>query len=458
MKSHYKFVALSALALTMACCQEDEVLNLEQFPDNEPQFSIDGLEGESVSTILATYQSDGTLVLNGEVSRNYTFEFAPSPEDANIHFDIIHTNVPKGKVSLSEEDVVLPAGFTTTGVTVTLQDEDFSFATENYDSLTYEVGVKASIKGYKVATESLESKIIIKKEAYVAGCCIVPEEGQADNFERHYFQNSIEEDEPIEFKFHVLLDKPARKDVKVKFATEGIKEQFGKDVVVTPAEVTIEAGQLTSEVVTWTIGKDFLLETDQPEVFDIQLKVVPESEDPVVAAHPELGVHSIIVDKKKIYINPNGSLDKYTMIPTDSYKAMTTAPQQNAKHLSDGDLGTFVFAKKKAEVVFDLQSQKNLVGASYCGPQGFAENKPQNVKIEISDDGKKYIEVGLFEIPKTPTAEDVTTMTPIELYEALPCRFVKMTFEKTAYTGIGGWMEKYYDSPAIAEVRFYTKD
>ena len=102
MKSHYKFVALSALALTMACCQEDEVLNLEQFPENEPQISIDGLEGESVSTILATYQSDGTLALNGEVSRNYTFEFAPSPEDANIHFDIIHTNLTFRYISMND--------------------------------------------------------------------------------------------------------------------------------------------------------------------------------------------------------------------------------------------------------------------------------------------------------------------------------------------------------------------
>ena len=57
------------------------------------------------------------------------------------------------------------------------------------------------------------------------------------------------------------LDKPARKDVKVKLATTGLDEQFMKNITVTPAEITIAAGELESAEVTWTITDDFLLTT-----------------------------------------------------------------------------------------------------------------------------------------------------------------------------------------------------
>ena len=142
MKAHYKLFLSLALGLfiTFAGCQDDEVVDLVKYPVNQPVITIDDAEGASKATLTAVYKSDGTLKLDGPVTRTYTFHFAASPEDATVTFDIINTNIPKENVEISDTKVVLPAGSTDASVTVTLKDEDFSFAASNYDAATYELG------------------------------------------------------------------------------------------------------------------------------------------------------------------------------------------------------------------------------------------------------------------------------------------------------------------------------
>ena len=138
MKAHYKLFLSLAIGsfVTFAGCQDDEVVDLV----NQPAITINDAEGASKATLTAVYKSDGTLELNGPVTRTYTFHFAASPEDATVTFDVINTNIPKENVEISDTKVVLPAGSTDASVTVTLKDEDFSFAASNYDAATYELG------------------------------------------------------------------------------------------------------------------------------------------------------------------------------------------------------------------------------------------------------------------------------------------------------------------------------
>lgn len=296
MKSHYKiFLSLAfGLSVGLTGCQDDEVLDLVQYPINQPEITINGEEGESISTIHATYQSNGSLSLDAPVSRTYTFRLKASPEDATVHFDILNTNIPAEKLKLSATDVILPAGLTETSVNVSLQDEDFNFAKDNYDEETYEVGVKATVKGYKIPQDPIESKVIIKKEAYSATCFISAEENQPKAFERTYAKQNILEKDPIAYKFRIKLDKPVRKDVKVKFSTEGIKENFQKDITIVPNEITIPAGEITTDIITWTITNDFLLESTKPENFNITINSNAECEDSVLH-----------VDKEKSALNFN---------------------------------------------------------------------------------------------------------------------------------------------------------
>lgn len=299
MKAHYKLFLSLAIGsfVTFAGCQDDEVVDLVKYPVNQPAITIDDAEGASKATLTAVYKSDGTLELDGPVTRTYTFHFAASPEDATVTFDIINTNIPKENVEISATKVVLPAGSTDASVTVTLKDEDFSFAASNYDATTYELGVKASVEGYKIGTEPIESKVVIEKEAYTASCSVVGESGNNVTFERAFSQGAIVNPDPISYTFKMKLDKPARKDVKVKLATTGLDEQFMKNITVTPAEITIAAGELESAEVTWTITDDFLLTTAGEESHTLVVTASAESEDPVVKVNSKENFLTFNVDK-----------------------------------------------------------------------------------------------------------------------------------------------------------------
>ena len=180
---------------------------------------------------------------------------------------------------------------------MTLKDEDFSFAASNYDAAIYELGVKANVEGYEIGTEPIESKVVIEKEAYTASCSVVGESGNNVSFERGYSLGSIVNSDPISCTFKMKLDKPARKDVKVKLTTAGLDEKFMNKITVTPAEITIPAGELESAEITWSITDDFLLTTADPETYTIVVTASAESEDPVVVENKKENFLTFNVNK-----------------------------------------------------------------------------------------------------------------------------------------------------------------
>ena len=100
MKAHYKLFLSLAIGsfVTFAGCQDDEVVDLVKYPVNQPAITIDGAEGASKATLTAVYKSDGTLELDGLVTRTYTFHFAASPEDATVTFDLSLIHILKESI------------------------------------------------------------------------------------------------------------------------------------------------------------------------------------------------------------------------------------------------------------------------------------------------------------------------------------------------------------------------
>lgn len=69
-------------------------------------------------------------------------------------------------VELSDTKLIIPAGYTDANVTLNVKDmEAFQ---SNYDEATCNLGVKATVQGYKMPSTTLEAKALIKKAAYVA--------------------------------------------------------------------------------------------------------------------------------------------------------------------------------------------------------------------------------------------------------------------------------------------------
>ena len=423
MKAHYKLFLSLAIGsfVTFAGCQDDEVVDLVKYPVNQPAITINDAEGASKATLTAVYKSDGTLELNGPVTRTYTFHFAASPEDATVTFDVINTNIPKENVEISDTKVVLPAGSTDASVTVTLKDEDFSFAASNYDAATYELGVKASVEGYKIGTESIESKIVIEKEAYIASCSVVGENGNTVSFERAFSQGAIVNTDPISYAFKMKLDKPARKDVKVKLATTGLDEKFMNKITVTPAEITIPAGELESAEITWSITDDFLLTTTEAEFHTLVVAASVESEDPVVKVNSKKNILTFNVDKvvrNFKYLSAIGS--NWVELSKDGWGAeIPSGVSGSASYLIDGNGGSYgsdVYSSNPFWFVIDMKSPQTFLALGMDYYYTYAAKK---VRISTSLDNETWTSQGVLEAPRAGNHY-------FEFFSSITARYVKV--------------------------------
>lgn len=423
MKAHYKLFLSLAIGsfVTFAGCQDDEVVDLVKYPVNQPAITINDAEGASKATLTAVYKSDGTLELNGPVTRTYTFHFAASPEDATVTFDVINTNIPKENVEISDTKVVLPAGSTDASVTVTLKDEDFSFAASNYDAATYELGVKANVEGYKIGTESIESKIVIEKEAYIASCSVVGENGNTVSFERAFSQGAIVNTDPISYAFKMKLDKPARKDVKVKLATTGLDEKFMNKITVTPAEITIPAGELESAEITWSITDDFLLTTTEAEFHTLVVAASVESEDPVVKVNSKENILTFNVDKvvrNFKYLSAIGS--NWVELSKDGWGAeIPSGVSGSASYLIDGNGGSYgsdVYSSNPFWFVIDMKSPQTFLALGMDYYYTYAAKK---VRISTSLDNETWTSQGVLEAPRAGNHY-------FEFFSSITARYVKV--------------------------------
>lgn len=423
MKAHHKLFLSLAIGsfVTFAGCQDDEVVDLVKYPVNQPAITINDAEGASKATLTAVYKSDGTLELNGPVTRTYTFHFAASPEDATVTFDVINTNIPKENVEISDTKVVLPAGSTDASVTVTLKDEDFSFAASNYDAATYELGVKASVEGYKIGTESIESKIVIEKEAYIASCSVVGENGNTVSFERAFSQGAIVNTDPISYAFKMKLDKPARKDVKVKLATTGLDEKFMNKITVTPAEITIPAGELESAEITWSITDDFLLTTTEAEFHTLVVAASVESEDPVVKVNSKENILTFNVDKvvrNFKYLSAIGS--NWVELSKDGWGAeIPSGVSGSASYLIDGNGGSYgsdVYSSNPFWFVIDMKSPQTFLALGMDYYYTYAAKK---VRISTSLDNETWTSQGVLEAPRAGNHY-------FEFFSSITARYVKV--------------------------------
>lgn len=407
MKAHYKLFLSLAMGsfIAFTACQEDEELNLVTFPENQPSITIDDAEGASKAMLTAIYKADGTLELDGPVTRTYTFRFAASPKDATVTFDLLTTNIPMENVEISSTKVILPAGSTDASVTVTLKDEDFSFAESNYDAATYELGVKANVEGYNIGTEPIESKVVIEKEAYIAACSIVAQDGNTVTFERAYSNGAIVNSEPISYTFKAQLDKPARKDVKVKLATSGLKEQFISNITITPAEIIIPAGELSSDDITWTITDDFLLTTTEPETHTLVVTASTESEDPVVLVNEKENFLTFNINK--VFRNFGYLSDKvssWTELDKTGWSVqLDPTLRGNGNILVDGRGGSGandIYKSGNFWFIVDMQSEKTMTGLGLDYYDNGSASSPQKVTISTSLDNETWVVQGTVDAPQ----------------------------------------------------------
>ena len=262
-----------------------------------------------------------------------------------------------------------------------------------------------SVEGYKIGTEPIESKVVIEKEAYTASCSVVGESGNNVTFERAFSQGAIVNPDPISYTFKMKLDKPARKDVKVKLATTGLDEQFMNDITVTPAEIIIPAGELESADITWSITDAFLLTTADPETHTLVVTASAESEDPVVVENKKENFLTFNVNK--VFRNFGYVSDKVTnwveLAKTGWSVELDPSLWGNGNVLIDGKGGSGgndVYKQGDFWFVVDMKSEKTMTGFGIDYYNNGSASSPKKVTISTSMDNETWVTQGSLDTPQ----------------------------------------------------------
>lgn len=83
----------------------------------------------------------------------------------------------------------------------------------------------------------------------------------------------------------------------MKLTTEGVDDEYLKDISITPAEIIIPAGEKTSGDITWEITNDFLLRTSDDSSNTLNITAVFECEDPVFVQDEKRSSFTLNINK-----------------------------------------------------------------------------------------------------------------------------------------------------------------
>ncbi len=396
------FFALAAGALLLSSCAQKEELNLGGIPASSAGLTIDDQdEGVYQIDLEGSYDGDGVLNVTGEMSQSYTFALSnPSLEEVRLKVEPILANIPEGKYTISATNLVIPVGERAATVSVALNlaednGEDLSFMADNVEPVTYELGVRlVGMDGTNVEFDGpQEAKVVLVKDAYVAGAYLMTNGNSEVNFIRSYAEREILDEEDMSFTFRVYLERPAKEDVKVTFATEGLTDAFKSHAVVTPAEVTIPAGEKMSDEITWTLSDDFLETTTENENHTLSLVPTVTSDDPTVSAVAGITVN---VEKIRNVVKVLTGLDpEWTAYSRTDWSC--TINGSNTSVLFDGstysDYGIYTGEPMIVEVDMKQAQIINGIVVNYYANSSYYGT--DSVTISVSNDGQEWETVGL---------------------------------------------------------------
>lgn len=425
---YYKIISTLLLGslLTLASCDDDEKLNLTPYPDNAPSVSISDIKEGEEPVLLATYDADGKLQLDGRITKTFTIRFKASPEDITLNFEPYVKNIPAELISLDKTEEVIKKGYAEATVTVIYSPDvadpsitsPMDFAQKNYAEETYEVGVNVSIKGYQTP-ESTASKITIKKEAYAANYSIVAEEDNDTEFVREYDGIGIINENPMSYSFKVAFDRPLLEETVVNIVPKNASEALLKALSLSDQTVTIAAGKKESKVVTLSIADDFLLTSSEEELHKLELHAETTAANNVAA-----GDNVVELTIKKV-------LKFFEIInPVDPTWVNIDKAEWNASTESNiaGSISTIIdgvgdsYMHSPADVfsfVIDMGKAKTLKGLSLSY---FSAYVAKRVEISVSDDNTTWKKQGAIATPQTRSHT-------FKFFRPTEARYVKFKFE-----------------------------
>lgn len=406
MRQYYKHIVYFMLLVitTLTSCQEDEKLNLPSYPEGDILLTIAETKGASEAVIMGTYEEDGSLQLDGLLSRTYNIRLnTPVQEDVTINFEPFTTNIPMNLVEISANQIIIPTGFNSASVTLTMKDETFDFASAEYDEKAYELGVRlTSIQGTKVNSELKSAKVVVKKEAYQSTSSLQIKDGKKPIFKRISMEGAvIVEPEPIEFKF--VLNKPALNDVTYKLSFQGLSSDLA--AALTPiADVTIPKGQKESENVVLNINEENFWKLTNGKLIEGQLIAsIVSGKENVVAEELEnsfsftcqetdniLEIVPYFYGKLPIHdrVDWTGSVTNFVSLVIDKIIDCSNQSWGIYPEIMTGNKAS----ESPCSVTMDMIEKREVAGFSLRFNSG--QDNATKIAVVISDDGTNWKRVG----------------------------------------------------------------
>lgn len=406
MKRYYTYITCFLLMGTLALtgCQEDENLNLPSYPQGDVLLTIDQTKGASEVAIAGAYQADGSLTLDGFLSRTYQIKLStPVQEEVTIDFEPFTTNIPADLVEISARKVVIPVGFNSASVTLTMKDEALAFAKTDYAEKEYELGVHlTAIQGTKVNPELKSAKVVVKKEGYASVSSLLIQAGKKPIFKRLTMDGTVlAEPEPLEFKF--ILNKPALKDVTYKLSFQGLSADLL--AALTPlADVTIPQGEKESGNVSLDISNENFWKLTNGQQIEGRLIATVASGGEYVVAEEEgnsfsftchemennLEIVSYLRGLSPIYDRATwtGSVTNFAKPVIDKIIDCTAYDWGIIAEAMTGNLAS----QSPCSVMMDMKEQREVGGFSLR----FSSDQDNATKmmVSISDDGTNWKKAG----------------------------------------------------------------
>lgn len=450
MKIFLSSIALCCAGIFMGC-QEDEELNLLGYPENPVSIVTPGESGDvSTMKVKATYNENGELVTATSLRHTWTVSLAtPSPEDVVLQIAPYCVNIPVDKVELSETTIKIPAGYVSASVTVGLKDDDFSFAAENLEAQTYELGFNVvNAEGLNLKTESATGKMVIEKDPYLVHVGLVGEKGNTVSMKRVCKDGEILGG-AVEYSFTVQLDRPVKEDLPISFNVSGIPEEFQGDISFTPSQLTIAAGEKSSEEIKWSISNDFLLTNEEDEVFNIVLKPILEDSDIVFVDQENENINIILNKTSSLLEFVDGTLSNWEQLDRSNWSATADAwsgkPEGLFNNYTWGDNVTFVETDSSiGEIIVDLGKEENLTGFwayyKYTYISGYVYLAPIKTELLVSSDKKEWSSLGVVDTPSSASENHyINFMIPV----------------KTRYIKYAGTVDSNLARITMFEMKFY---
>ena len=392
--------AVTVMAVAVTSCRKEEEVDLAYYPDYTVNFAIDGVEGNpSVITLNATYDGEGVLTANGDLTRTYIFSLdSPSPKDVLFELETIVEGLPAEFVQMSTDTLAIPAGSKSAVVEVAFTAEDFSFADTAAE--VYELGVRVkSMEGFHtIFSGEPEAKVVVEKAAYQAEASIIldPSGANSINFKRSYVDGEIVNEDAMTFDFKAVLNRPALVDMEVPVSVSGLPSGFDKCATFSEPTLKFAAGEKTSSnVITCNISDDFLLNgVEDPEAF--ALAVVADFSKYETGAMNESGALAVNVTK---------ALDLMTIATAADFASLVKYTNNGWTGTGDGsgsiasmfDGNTSSYASDYYYFYYftlDFKEVIPLNGFKIWCYYASTTYMPNHFTVEVSEDGNNWMMIG----------------------------------------------------------------